>query len=170
MSSNIKIRSESGSHRSLFQLLCVFLVTISCLSSSANAIGVHPRPTRVREVDRDLGRRRQDRWNARMGRGFVITLHAAIWDKKGGNKKDNDSDGVDDENISMVIKSEEELLQAQLNEITSADDLPLFSLDFDSNAFENGKLPLPAFTASLVFLSSTILTIYLFYIGMNGFD
>ena len=48
------------------------------------------------------------------------------------------------------------------------DDLPMFSLEYNSDNVDVSQLPVPPFTAAFVFFASTAFTIYLYYVGITG--
>mmetsp|Transcript_22875 Transcript_22875/g.48666 ORF Transcript_22875/g.48666 Transcript_22875/m.48666 type:complete len:133 (-) Transcript_22875:282-680(-) len=48
------------------------------------------------------------------------------------------------------------------------EDLPMFSLDYNSDNVDYSQLPVPPFTSALVFFVSTVFTIYLYYVGITG--
>ena len=45
----------------------------------------------------------------------------------------------------------------------------LFGGGFDAEAFDESKLPLPLFSSVVIFVVSTYLTGYMFYVGIMGF-
>jgi hypothetical protein len=51
----------------------------------------------------------------------------------------------------------------------TVEDLPLFSFDFNEDDFDRSAIPIPMFTASVVFLWSMAFTYYLYDVGINGF-
>jgi len=61
---------------------------------------------------------------------------------------------------------EAERLQAELNKLTS--DIPMFS-SFDASNVDQSAVPIPAFTATVIFLGSLAFTFYLYDVGLNGF-
>ena len=67
-------------------------------------------------------------------------------------------------------KSQEEIesdkLQAELNKLTA--EVPMFA-SFDAANIDQSALPIPAFTAAIIFLGSLFCTFYLYDIGLNGF-
>ena len=48
------------------------------------------------------------------------------------------------------------------------EDLPMFSLEYNSDNVDYSQLPVPPFTSALVFFASTAFTIYLYYVGITG--
>ncbi len=48
------------------------------------------------------------------------------------------------------------------------EDLPMFSLEYNSDNVDYSQLPVPPFTSALVFIVSTAFTIYLYYVGITG--
>jgi len=48
------------------------------------------------------------------------------------------------------------------------EDLPMFSLDYNSDNVDYSQLPVPPFTSAIVLLFSTAFTIYLYYVGITG--
>ena len=67
-------------------------------------------------------------------------------------------------------KSQEEIesekLQAELNKLTA--ETPMFAA-FDAANFDQSEVPIPAFTATIIFLGSLFCTYYLYDVGLNGF-
>lgn len=164
-------KSQDATHDRRLHFRYLFTVSTSLLffSNSANGFAFERTSSRSTvKIDyldsQDLHGRSSGFRLVGTKRGFM-TLRANIWDENDDNNND-----MKVQQESMTRDGPDKLLQAELNKITSADDLPLFSLDFDPKAYEDSKVPLPAFTASLIFLWSTLFTIYLFYIGIHGFD
>ena len=48
------------------------------------------------------------------------------------------------------------------------EDLPMFSLEYNSENVDVSQLPVPPFTSALVFFATTAFTIYLYYVGITG--
>jgi len=48
------------------------------------------------------------------------------------------------------------------------EDLPMFSLEYNSDNVDYSQLPVPPFTSAIVFFVSTAFTIYLYYAGITG--
>ena len=48
------------------------------------------------------------------------------------------------------------------------EDLPMFSLEYNSDNVDYSQLPVPPFTSAIVFFVSTAFTIYLYYVGITG--
>lgn len=67
-------------------------------------------------------------------------------------------------------KSQEEIesekLQAELNKITA--EMPMFAA-FDASNVDQSAVPIPVFTATIIFLGSLACTYYLYDVGLNGF-
>jgi hypothetical protein len=73
---------------------------------------------------------------------------------------------TNDETTREEFELESELLQAELNALTSAE-MPMFA-SFDASNIDQSALPLPAFTATIIFLGSLLGTYYLYDVGLNG--
>jgi hypothetical protein len=48
------------------------------------------------------------------------------------------------------------------------EDLPMFSLDYNSDNVDYSQLAVPPFTSAIVFFVSTAFTVYLYYVGITG--
>eukprot|EP00531_Pseudo-nitzschia_arenysensis_P019873 CAMPEP_0116140418 /NCGR_PEP_ID=MMETSP0329-20121206/13832_1 /TAXON_ID=697910 /ORGANISM="Pseudo-nitzschia arenysensis, Strain B593" /LENGTH=125 /DNA_ID=CAMNT_0003635521 /DNA_START=65 /DNA_END=442 /DNA_ORIENTATION=+ len=48
------------------------------------------------------------------------------------------------------------------------EDLPMFSLEYNSDNVDYSQLPVPPFTSALIFIVSMAFTIYLYYVGITG--
>ena len=48
------------------------------------------------------------------------------------------------------------------------DDLPMFTLEYNSENVDYSQLPVPPFTSGLIFFASSAFTIYLYYVGITG--
>jgi len=73
----------------------------------------------------------------------------------------------DDENDDAVVFD-----SSTNNEMTIDDipvkDLPMFSTSYNPDSVDLSQVPLPPFTAAVVFFFSTAFTIYLYYVGITG--
>ena len=78
------------------------------------------------------------------------------------------------ESCQMILFSEgnsEEKETKKLDSIadpSDIEDLPMFSLEYNSDNVDYSQLPVPPFTSALVFFASTAFTIYLYYVGITG--
>lgn len=154
-----------GGHKSPLCLLLVAIVAISCFESWTTAFE-STRPTRIPLLQRSVIGRMTIVANHHDGQTSAVALYAA--DKE---KDDNDDEDAATTDSILGNMSESEQLQSELNKLTASDeDLPLFSFNFDASNVQESQLPIPLFTASLVFLWSILTTFYLYDIGINGFD
>jgi hypothetical protein len=85
--------------------------------------------------------------------------------------KENDED-ASESNVRFpstpdALRCVDELQIDEVNE--EKEDLPLFSLFFNEDNLDQSMVPIPMFTASVIFLGSVVLTYYLYDVGINGF-
>jgi hypothetical protein len=75
---------------------------------------------------------------------------------------------------STMDKEEQEKLQMEIDAMmnppqSSASNANALFGGFDADAFDESKLPLPLFSSLVIFVVTTYLTGYMFYIGIMGF-
>jgi hypothetical protein len=63
---------------------------------------------------------------------------------------------------------EEGKIEDRIVDPADIEDLPMFSLEYNSENVDYSQLPVPPFTSAVVFFASTAFTIYLYYVGLTG--
>ena len=161
--SNYTNNHNQGTSVSFLRLHGV-LISLICLSCSANGFVVTHR-RRNKYCNGLLVRAGNNGYESmNTNRRNLSSCNSALWNNR---RNDDETDLGQDGEGSFDT---EEDLQAKLNKITSADELPLFSFDYNPDAYDNTKLAVPPFTAYIIFLFSILNTAYLFYLGIHGLD
>ena len=133
------------------------LILLICLPRSANGfVLTNRRPTKHAG---NIGYKSVNT-NRRLLSPYNFALSSS---KRNDDKADVGQDG------EGFFETEDDL-QAKLNTITSTDELPLFSFNYNPDAYDETKLAVPPFTAYVIFIFSILITANLYYIGIYGFD
>jgi hypothetical protein len=82
----------------------------------------------------------------------------------------DEDDSFSESNLNSRSMTESSSNEQQLEiDDDIEEDLPMFSFSFNQDNFDQTKVPVPMFTASVILLYSIVVTYYLFDVGINGF-